>query len=96
MKPLHQEKMAADPKTALDYIQSVVSLNSILRCDEATLFILETLNYYQRDPLFYKLWKEIEQDKETYQSIVQFMINHPDNNGLLEGYLMERLKRPLE
>ena len=93
LRLLHQDKMAADPKTALDYIQSVVSLNSILRCDEANLFILETLNHYQRDPLFHKLWKEIEQDRETYQSIVLFMNNHPDYNGLLEGYLMERLKK---
>ncbi|WP_144554210.1 hypothetical protein [Bacillus sp. X1(2014)] len=93
LKLLHQEEMAADPKIALDYIQSVVSLNSILRCDEAIIFILETLNYHQRDPLSHKLWKEIEQDRETYQSIVLFMSNNPEYNGLLEGYLMERLKK---
>ncbi|MBV7505682.1 hypothetical protein KW850_10500 [Bacillus sp. sid0103] len=89
---LHQEIIAADPKTDLDYIQAVISINSILRTDEAISFILETLKHYQQQPLFHKLWKVIEQEKLTYQSIVLFISEHPDLDALLESYLMERFK----
>ena len=93
---LYQEKMAADPNTALVYIQAVVSINSILRSDNALSFIIETLKYYQQDPLFDKLWKEIEQDPLTYQSIIRYINDHPDYNGLLESYLMVQFKQVVQ
>lgn len=93
---LHQDKIAADPNTALDYIQTVISINTILRTDHALFFILETLKYYQLDPLFDKLWKEIEQDPLTYQSIIRYINDHPDYNGLLERYLMVQFNQVVQ
>ncbi|MFL6558823.1 MAG: hypothetical protein ACJ8MO_22230, partial [Bacillus sp. (in: firmicutes)] len=90
---LHHEKIAADPNTAIEYIREVVSINTILTSNEALSFILETLTYYQQESLFHKLWKEIEQDKLTYQSIILFINNHPQYDGLLHRYLMERFKQ---
>lgn len=90
---LDQEKMAADPMTALDYIRAVVSIHSNIQTDVAASFIVETLRYYQSHPLFHQLWKEIEQSKLTHKSIVLFINDHPAYEGLLEGYLMERFKQ---
>lgn len=86
-----EEKLAPDRNIALNYVQAVVSLNSIVRSDEALGFILDTLAYYQQDPLFHKLWKVIEQDKPGYQAILRFMNGHPDYEHFLEQYLNERL-----
>jgi hypothetical protein len=87
------EKLAGNPDTALDYINAVVSINTIVRSDEALSFILATLEYYQNKPLFHKLWKTIEQDKHTHKAIVMFIHEHPDYDGLLELYLDERFKQ---
>ncbi|MEH7075126.1 hypothetical protein [Neobacillus drentensis] len=90
---LQQEHRADEPDIAQDYFQAVVSINSILRKDEALAFLLETMKYYQHEPLFQQFWRDIEQDKETYQSTVLFINDHPDYNGLLESYLQDRLNR---
>jgi hypothetical protein len=91
IKIMTEEKLAADKNSALAFIQAVVSLNSIVRSDEALGFILDTLAYYQKDPLFHKLWNVIEQDKQGYHAILKFMNDHPDYEPLLELYLDERL-----
>ncbi|MFF2448943.1 hypothetical protein ACFVSW_17820 [Neobacillus sp. NPDC058068] len=90
---LAEEKLAADPRPALDYIGAVIAINKSMRCDEALTFILETLQYYQHDPLFDKLWKEIEQDKHCHEALLIFINEHPDYDVLLEPYLDKRFKQ---
>jgi hypothetical protein len=90
---LADEKLAADPGSALDYIGAVIAINKSLRCDEALTFILETLQYYQHDPLFDKLWKAIEQDKLCHEALLMFINEHPDYDVLLELYLEKRFKQ---
>ncbi|MFK9090265.1 hypothetical protein [Bacillus salipaludis] len=89
---LRQEKVAADKATALDYLHAVVSINAFVRSDEALFFILETLMYYQNDPLFKQLWKTIEQDLAAHEALVMFMNEHADYEDLFELYLNERFK----
>ncbi|MFL6561679.1 MAG: hypothetical protein ACJ8MO_36940, partial [Bacillus sp. (in: firmicutes)] len=90
---LTMEKYAGDPKSALDYIQAVVSINQIVRNDDALSLILETLNYYQNDQLFQKLWQLIEQDKLCHEAILMFIDEHPDYDRLLEQYLDDRFNQ---
>ncbi|MFL6517883.1 MAG: hypothetical protein ACJ8GL_07375, partial [Bacillus sp. (in: firmicutes)] len=90
---LAMEKYAGDPATALDYIHAVVSINQVVRSDEALSFILETLNYYQNAQLFHKLWKLVEQDDRSYKAILMFINVHPNYDRLLELYLDERFNR---
>lgn len=90
---LAMEKYAGDPATALDYIRAVVSINQVVRSDEALSFILETLNYYQNAQLFHKLWKLVEQDNRSYKAILMFINVHPNYDRLLELYLDERFNR---
>jgi hypothetical protein len=91
IKLVTEEKVTADKNTALDYIQAVVAINSIVRSDEALGMIVDTIAFYQNNPLFHKLWKVIEQDKLGYQAILLFMNVHSDYEMLLEQYLDERL-----
>ncbi|WHY76949.1 hypothetical protein QNH20_23135 [Neobacillus sp. WH10] len=95
---LKEEKIAPDKAPALDYLNAVVSINAIVRSDEALFFILETLTYYQHDSHFHQLWKVIEQDMPTHEALVMFMNEHQDYGSLLELYLNERFKHlfPLE
>ncbi|MBT2734707.1 hypothetical protein [Bacillus sp. ISL-7] len=93
LKILAMEKYAGDPATALDYIHAVVSINQVVRSDEALSFILETLNYYQNAQLFHKLWKLVEQDNRSYKAILMFINEHPNYDRLLELYLDERFNR---
>ncbi|MEH7481735.1 hypothetical protein V7157_11770 [Neobacillus drentensis] len=90
---LAMEKYACDPATAIDYIHAVVSINQMVRSDEALSFILETLNYYQNAQLFYKLWKLVEQDNRSYKAILMFINEQPNYDRLLELYLDERFNR---
>jgi hypothetical protein len=90
-KLVTEEKVPADKNTVLDYIQAVVAINSIVRSDEALGLIVDTIAFYQKDPLFQMLWKVIEQDKLGYQAILMFMNDHPDYELLLEQYLDDRL-----
>jgi hypothetical protein len=92
LKILEMEKCASDPATTLDYIQAVVSINQIVRSDEALSLMLKTLEYYQNDQLFHKLWKLIEQDKLSHEAILMFIDTHPDYDRLLEQYLDDRFK----
>ncbi|MFJ5713574.1 hypothetical protein [Neobacillus sp. NPDC093127] len=89
---LAEEKLAADPGSVLDYIGAVIAINKSLRCDEALTFILDTLEYYQHDPLFDKLWKAIEQDKLCHEALLMYINEHPDYDVLLELYLDKRFK----
>lgn len=90
---LEMEKFASDPSTALDYIQAVVSINQIIRSDEALSLMLKTLEYYLDDQLFHKLWKLIEQDKLSHEALLMFIDTHKDYERLLEQYLDARFKR---
>ncbi len=92
LKILREEKFAADKASALDYIHAIVSINAIVRPGEMLSFILETLKYYQNDPLFHKLWKVLEQDPLTIETLVIFLNEHPVDEFLLELYLEERFK----
>ncbi|WP_312475495.1 hypothetical protein [Neobacillus sp.] len=89
---LKGEKVASNKNMALDYIDAVVSINSILRCDEAIIFMIETLKYYQNDRLFHKLWKVIEQDKLSYQEILIYFNKNSNYGRLLESYFEEWFK----
>ncbi|MEH7355228.1 hypothetical protein V7150_16860 [Neobacillus drentensis] len=89
---MKEEKIAPDKASALDYLNAVVSINAIVRSDQALFFILETLTYYQHDPLFHQLWKVIEQDMPTHEALVMFMNEHQDFESLLELYLNGRFK----
>lgn len=93
VKLLQLEKYAQDPATAIDYITAVLSINKIVRIDEALSFILETLAFYENDPLFHRLWNTLEQEKPTYEAIVSFINKNSEYEGLLKLYLEERFKQ---
>ncbi|WP_462410927.1 GAP1-N2 domain-containing protein [Neobacillus sp. Marseille-QA0830] len=93
VKILTEEKYVRDSSIALDYIRAVVSVNKIVRSDEALSFVLDTLENFQSDPLFFKLWKIIEQDKFTNEVIINFISEHIFYEDLLKKYLEEQFKQ---
>ncbi|WP_052352962.1 GAP1-N2 domain-containing protein [Neobacillus dielmonensis] len=92
VKILTEEKYVRDSSMALEYIRSVVAINKIVRSDVAHSFILDTLENFQNDPLFYALWKIVEQDKPTNETIITFISEHIYYEGLLKQHLEEQLR----
>ncbi len=66
--------------------------NQISLTADGLSFILNTLKHYKKDPLFGSLWKILEDDKHTYQPLVEFINEHPDYGDLLNQYLDEKFK----
>ncbi|PFO00001.1 hypothetical protein COJ85_18400 [Bacillus sp. AFS076308] len=91
LRILDNEKMADDWSIARFYTESVVSVNRLLRFDEVCLFLLETLRFYQKDPLYLELWKIIERDRLAYESLVCSINEKPDYKDLLNCYLNLRI-----
>ncbi|WP_052353844.1 GAP1-N2 domain-containing protein [Neobacillus jeddahensis] len=91
-KILNEEKYVQDPEHALDYITTVIAINKVVSNQLAFSFILQTLDYYRSHPIFSNIWKILEQDRDTYELIVQFLYTHSEYEGLLRFYLEERLQ----
>ncbi len=91
LRILDNEKMDDDWSMARFYTESVVSVNSLVRFDEVCSFLLETLRFYQKDPLYLELWKIIERDRLTYESLVCTISEEPDYEYLLNLYLNLRI-----
>jgi len=92
LKLLKEEKVAADPEIAVDYIKAVLAINKILERDEPFSFILETVSYHRNHFLFGQLWKLLEEDIPSHKRILNLMNRHPGYDGLLEQYFGERFK----
>ncbi|MEH7094815.1 hypothetical protein [Neobacillus vireti] len=93
LKLLNEEKVASDSASALDYILAVLSINKMVKREEALSFILRTLEYHSNKPLFHQLWKNIEQDKRCHEDILNFINQHAVYDRLLELYLDERFRQ---
>ncbi|TWD97397.1 hypothetical protein FB550_1102 [Neobacillus bataviensis] len=91
LRILDNEKMADDWSMARFYTESVVSVNSLVRFDEVCLFLLETLRFYQKDPLYLELWKIIECNRLAFESLACYISNQPDYAYLLKDYLNLRI-----
>jgi hypothetical protein len=88
---LHQEKAAVDRVTAIDFVQAVLEFNQIGLHDMGLAFILNTLEHHYKNPLFYKLWKLIEDNISTYEPLMEFIALNPDYKDILDPYLNEKL-----
>jgi hypothetical protein len=87
LKLLHLEETADNRSFALSYMKAVVTINSRVRCEEVVLFLINTLIFYQQDPLYGELWKTIERDRFTFESLLFFIDQHQEYEYLLELYL---------
>jgi len=92
LKILGCEKIADEPAIARYYMESLVSVNSLVRLEEIRSFLLETLHFYREDKLYLELWKIIERDRFTYESLVGFISGQEDYEYLVGLYLKNRMK----
>lgn len=91
LKTLGYEKIADEPAIARLYMESLVSVNSLVRLEEIRSFLLETLHFYREDKLYLELWKIIERDRFTYVSLVGFISAQEDYEYLVGLYLKNRM-----
>ena len=91
LRILDNEKMTDDWSIARFYTEFVVSVNNLVRFEGVCLFLLETLRFYHKDPLYLELWKIIERDRLTYESLVCSISEKADYEYLLNLYLNLRI-----
>jgi hypothetical protein len=87
---LKEEKAAVEVETAIDFIKAVVEFNKISLHDKGLEFILNTLDYYNHNPIFHEVMTIVEGSIETYEPLMEFITLHPDYTQILENYLTEK------
>jgi hypothetical protein len=89
---IQEEKWAADEETATDFVRAVLEFNQISPNEDSLSFIINTLKHYKNTSLFQAIWKILEDDTHTYQTLVELVHEHPDHEELFKKYIDEKFK----
>jgi hypothetical protein len=89
---IQEEKRAKDAATATDFVRAVLEFNHISPNEDGLSFIINTLKHFENDPQFQAIWKILEVDVHTYQTLVELVHEHPDYEELFKKYMDEKFK----
>lgn len=77
-------------ESIMESFKAVLERNHNTSKDEGLAFILNTLEHYQNESVFYELWTMLEDYESTYRYLLEFIHLNPDYTNLLRLYLEKK------